>query len=213
MVKNSNLDALGPKLPPLKKYKRKPRPRHEGRFGKKRDPIPTNPHIDERQTRAYDLRVQGASIGVIATQLGVSHGTAALDIKLEGQRRAAERESDRRLAIENSLSGYESVALAARFAINQIAQELAAAQSWKERVALRSLLPKERQVILKAMRQAEEVQGLHDAKLAIHVDNSTTNQNTVFIEAQEILGSLTGDMRAVLRERRRVEALKNVTPA
>jgi hypothetical protein len=35
----------------------------------------------------------------------------------------------------------------------------------------------------------------------------------VFIEAQEILGSLTGDMRAVLRERRRVEALKNVTPA
>jgi hypothetical protein len=68
-------------------------------------------------------------------------------------------------------------------------------------------------VILKAMRQAEEVQGLHDAKLAIHVDNSTTNQNTVFIEAQEILGSLTGDMRAVLRERRRVEALKNVTPA
>jgi hypothetical protein len=155
--------------------------------------------------------VQGASLVAIAAMLGVSRETVMYDIRLEGTRRAEERAADRKLLIENSVSGYEGVALAAAVSIQKMAAELAEAPTWKERAALRSAIPKERQVILKAMRQAEEVQGLHDSSLAINIDNSTTNQ-TVVVETQELLSTLTGDMRAELRERRRLEAMRNVTP-
>jgi hypothetical protein len=78
-----------------------------GAIGRERGPHPLDPLVDDRQVRAFDLRVSGLTLKQIAQQLGINRETAQLDISMEGRRRAEERGDERRALIEEAAARYE----------------------------------------------------------------------------------------------------------
>ena len=91
---------------------------HNRRGRKPRSPQPVSPSQDLRQTQAFELHVDGWGARKIAKHLGVNRGTVALDIQMEGQRRARELKDQREAQIAMSVARYESVILHAN---NEIA--------------------------------------------------------------------------------------------
>lgn len=93
-------------------------PQRRGAGRPPRTPDPPDPHIDARQTQAYELHVAGRSKRAIAAALGVSLETIALDIRMEAERRAMDRHAERETLIATSASRYENVIASAREAID-----------------------------------------------------------------------------------------------
>ena len=81
-----------------------------GRRGRKaRSPEPSSPAQDERQTRVFNLHVEGFSVREIAKSLGIARGTAQMDLRMEGRRRTAERAQEREAAVAESVGRYEQL--------------------------------------------------------------------------------------------------------
>ena len=76
---------------------------------KPRRPEPSSAAQEARQTRVFDLHVEGLSACEIAKSLGVNRGTVALDVQMEFRRRAVELAHDRETAIAASVARYEQV--------------------------------------------------------------------------------------------------------
>jgi transcriptional regulator len=74
-----------------------------------RTPDPADPKIDARQIKAFELRHNGATLAQIADSLGIARETAAIDIQMEGRRRANELQEVRAANIAMSVARLESV--------------------------------------------------------------------------------------------------------
>ena len=74
---------------------------------KPRRPEPASAAQAARQTRAFDLHVEGLSACEIAKALGINRGTVALDVQMEFRRRAVEVGDKREAAIAASIAQYE----------------------------------------------------------------------------------------------------------
>lgn len=84
-----------------------------GRGRKPRCPEPATPAQDTRQTRAFEMHLDGSSVSEIAVALGISRNTAAIDIQMESKRRSTEIAKLRDIRIAESVARYEGVILRA----------------------------------------------------------------------------------------------------
>ncbi len=138
--------------------------RHSWPGRKPRSPEPSSPAQDERQSRVFDLHVEGRSLREIAKLLGIDRGTASLDVQMEGQRRADERAHERGALIEASCRRYESVLWRANLRIEQLMKCVggkgeATSDATFNPVAARAIVEQER-IILTALTRLDELLGL-----------------------------------------------------
>jgi hypothetical protein len=179
-----------------------------------RSPVPDNPAVEERQSRSFDLSIQGISNNAIAKLQGIDRLTVVRDIAMEAQRRAHERAGDREAAISRAVARYEQMIGDSTLRIQNIRADALSEKTWQGRSAHRAAIRGEIQLQQRAQRQAEEVQGLH---VALHVDASTTNINVSSAQDNALAAFANVDpaMRSAMREQARADRqveLINVTP-
>lgn len=169
--------------------------------------------IEARQLRAFDLRVQGVSMPAIAKLLGVGRDTIAADVLLESQRRFIERATDRQTDVERSLSLYDSIISATSLQIAESQRDIAASTGHATRATHRATITRDRQLLLRAARQAEETAGLH-SKMEVTVHHANANAETArIIAAFKLLPpDERAEIRVAARERREVRARESGLP-
>ena len=198
-----------------KKPNRKPRKAApQARPPAARQPVPTDPVVDARQTQAYDLSIQGISNAQIAGLLHVSRRTIAEDIDMEGQRRALERDLDRQATIGRSLARYEKIIGEGFLRAQELRRDARASASSMERTALRGIIPREMAVIIRAQQAIEAVLGLHKVDVKVSNTTVTVNAPDVTQTIRDVFEAMPPEDRARFREEayRRKMALRNVTP-
>jgi transposase len=176
-----------------------------------RTPDPRNAAIDARQTEAFRLKVAGYSNSEIAKTLGCDRETVARDVSLEAARRAKERGKDREELISTSAAAYETMWRDTMLRIQNLRKLANETKSEKTRASYLSIIAKEGQVALKARRQMEDILGL------LEVPDITINDNRgathIHNEVKAMFAVVPAEIRAQVRERARLERMKNVTPA
>lgn len=137
--------------------------RHAWPGRKPRSPEPSSPAQDQRQTRAFELHVDGHSLRDIAKLLGVDRGTVSLDLQMEGRRRADERAGERDALVALSCQRYESIIWQANLRIEELTKcvdgQVGAAGAAFNHVAVRAIQEQER-IIIKAQSRIDELLGL-----------------------------------------------------
>jgi hypothetical protein len=100
---------------------------------------PADSALVERQSKCFDLSIQGFTNTSIGRLVAIDRGTVARDVRAEADRRAKEYAHDRNSSVARSVAFYERVISDSVLRMQEFRTVIATSKHWHEQIAYRHL--------------------------------------------------------------------------